>query len=77
MRKAGRARFLPVTHKLLGRTIIQCAVRSHLVVVAPPALELVLDVAQIEKSFDVETLIAKSPVEGFDVAIVDRLSVDG
>ena len=41
----GRAQLLPVANELLGRMISQRAVRSHLVVVKSPALELLSDVA--------------------------------
>src|SRR5580704_2035433 len=70
----GRARFFPLAHELLGRTIAQRAVRSRLVVIKAPALELLPDVAQVEEGFDVQAFIAKAPIKRFNIAIVDRLS---
>jgi hypothetical protein len=35
----------------------------HVIVVLAPALQLLYDVAQTEKDFDVQALIAEAPVE--------------
>ena len=69
-----RARGLPVAHEFFGRTICQGAMRSHLVVIKPPARKLLSDIVQIEEGFDVQAFIAQPAVKRFDIAIVDRLA---
>src|ERR1700722_7633623 len=69
-----RARLLPRACELLRRTIGQCAMRPDLVVVLPPALELVTDVGKVEEGFHVQALVAQTSVERLDIAIFDRSS---
>jgi hypothetical protein len=47
---------------------------THLVVILPPALELVAHVGEREEDLDVQAFITQSPVERFDVAVLHRLA---
>ena len=73
-----RVRPLMSTPRASGR---QGSVRPDLVVIPPPVLDLGLCVAETGEPVIVQALVAEPPVEGLDVAVLDRLSgsdeVDG
>lgn len=66
-------RFLPTARKGRGGGIPQSTVRPHLVIIVTPPRELVAHIADREEHFHVQTLVAQSAVERFNVAILDRL----
>src|SRR5208282_3647262 len=61
-------RFLPSARKGRGRDISQSTVRPHLVVILTPPRELVAYIAEGEEHFHVQTLVAQSTIERFDIA---------
>ena len=57
----------------LGRcALVERRVRSMVVVVAPPEVQLPACIGQVEEHLYVQAFVAQSPVEALDVAVLDR-----
>lgn len=69
-RRFGRL-ILMFGHKLRGGQVPQGAVRTLLVVVAPPRFDHVLRVRDGRELMHVQTFVAPLPVERFDVRVLD------
>src|SRR5208337_1185791 len=67
-----RRRGLPGVRELLRGAVAKCAVRTDLVVVLPPALELVARVGNAEEDLYVQTLVTQPAVERLDVSVLGR-----
>jgi len=59
--------------ELAGWSIAQRAVRTMIVVVDSPRLDLPPSVSQRDEDIGVEAFVAQSSVKGLDVAVVDGL----
>ena len=64
---------LPVAHEFPARAISLHAVKSQPIEIESLAFKLLAGVTQLEEGFDVHRFIAKTSIDRFRVAIVDRL----